>query len=55
MLSNRVIDAYFICQALGWEWNFQNMVLISVAPLLIFGLIILIIFVIIPFISSLFE
>ena len=45
-----MLDTYLICQALGWEWNFWNMILLSVGPILVIGLILFIIFVVIPFI-----
>ncbi len=48
-----MLDAYLIAQALGWEWNFQNMMIISLAPILIIGAILFFIFVIIPFILKL--
>lgn len=50
MSSNGMFDAYLICQALGWEWNFQNMIIISLAPILIIGGIIFLVFFVLPWI-----
>ena len=50
--SGGMLDTYLIAQALGWEWNFTTMVILSLAPILIIGGILLLIFVVIPFILS---
>ena len=45
-----MLDTYLICQALGWEWNFTNMIILTLAPILIIGGAIFIIFFVIPFV-----
>ena len=45
-----MLDTYLICQALGWEWNFTNIVILSLAPIVIIGAIIFIVFFVIPFV-----
>ena len=45
-----LLDAYLLCQALGWEWNFWNMVIITIAPILIFGGGIFLIFFVLPYV-----
>lgn len=36
-----MLDAYLICQALGWEWNLTSMIILTVVvPLIIFFIII---------------
>ncbi len=55
MSDNGMLDAYLICQALGWEWNFTSMIILTLAPILIIGLILFVIFIVIPFILELVE
>ena len=50
-----MLDAYLICQALGWEWNFTSMIILTLAPILIIGGAIFIIFFIIPFVLDLLD
>lgn len=45
-----MLDTYLIAQALGWEWNFTTMVILWLAPILIIGGIIFLVFYVIPFI-----
>ena len=40
--TNGMLDAYLICQALGWEWNLTSMILI---PLMMVGIFLLVVFV----------
>ena len=49
-MSDGMFDAYLICQALGWEWNLTNMIIVSLAPMVIIGAIIFFIFVLLPYI-----
>lgn len=42
--GNGLLDAYLLAQALGWDWNFQTMILLGYAlpigiAILIFGVI----------------
>lgn len=53
--SSGMLDTYLIAQALGWEWNFTTMVILSLAPILIIGGILLLVFVVIPFILSVYD
>lgn len=53
--SGGMLDAYLIAQALGWDWNFNTMIILSLGPILVIGLIFVIIFVVIPFILELIE
>ena len=55
MMSSGMFDAYLIAQALGWEWNFWTMIVISFGPIIIIGLIVFIIFFVIPFLLDLFD
>ena len=48
--TGSILDTYLIAQALGWEWNFTTMVILWVAPIVIIGGIIFIVFFIIPFV-----
>lgn len=41
--TNGMLDAYLICQALGWEWNLTSMILI---PLMMVGIFLLVVFVV---------
>ena len=50
MTDSGIFDSYLICQALGWEWNFWNMIVLSVAPILLIGLTLFVIFYVVPFI-----
>ena len=50
-----MLGAYLICQALGWEWNFTSMILLTLVPLIIIGLILFVICIVIPFILEMFE
>lgn len=50
MTDGGMLDAYLVCQALGWEWNFWNMVIITFAPLLIIGAVIFIVFYVLPYV-----
>lgn len=29
-----MLDAYLICQALGWEWNLTSILILDVVPIL---------------------
>lgn len=48
-----MLDTYLICQALGWDWNFTSMIILTLAPILIILGGIFIIFFVIPFILDL--
>ena len=48
-----MLDAYLICQALGWEWNFTSMIILTLAPILIIVVGFFSIFVLFPFILDL--
>jgi len=48
-----MLDAYLICQALGWEWNFTSMIILTLAPILIIVVGLFSIFVLFPFILDL--
>ena len=50
-----MLDAYLVCQALGWEWNLWNMIIVSIAPLLIIGGIFLIVFYVIPYLLTIMD
>ena len=45
-----MLDTYLIAQALGWEWNLKTMIILWLAPIVIFGGIIFIVFFVIPFV-----
>ena len=53
--TGSMLDTYLIAQALGWEWNFQTMIILSVAPLLIIGGAFFLIFYVVPFILELID
>ena len=48
-----MLDAYLICQALGWEWNFTSMIILTLAPIIIILIGLFSIFVLFPFILDL--
>ena len=50
-----MLGAYLICQALGWEWNFTSMILLTLVPIIIIGLILFVICIVIPFILEMIE
>ena len=34
-----MLDTYLICQALGWEWNLTPIIILTLIPFLIIGII----------------
>ena len=34
-----MLDTYLICQALGWEWNLTSMIILTLIPFIIIGII----------------
>jgi hypothetical protein len=50
-----MLDTYLIAQALGWEWNLTTMIILTITPILIIIGILVLIFVVIPFILDLFD
>lgn len=45
-----MLDTYLIAQALGWEWNFTTMMILWLAPIIIIGGLIFLIFFVFPFV-----
>ncbi len=37
-----MLDTYLICQALGWEWNLTSMIILTLIPFVIIGIIVFI-------------
>ena len=50
MTDSGMLDTYLIAQALGWEWNFTTMVILSLAPILIIGGAFFVVLYVIPFV-----